>query len=134
MDHPVHLTVSQEETKAWRASVKQRQEDKDKEKEMEAIKYAAPPAQRWTEEVSRLGTTLEQTPGASAGQPRKTFLKSGNRTGTIWSPGGGSVTTAIGLTKMMTLPKKSSVPTRQFTRMECDQKMFRPGRHYNTEN
>jgi len=46
MDHPVHLTVSQDEAKAWRASVKQQQEDKDREKEMEASKYAAPPAHR----------------------------------------------------------------------------------------
>ena len=33
-------------------------------------------------------------------------MDSGDRTGTIWSPGG-SETTAIGLTKMMTQPKKS---------------------------
>jgi len=62
MDHPIYLTVSQEEEKAWRSSVKQRQEDKDREKEMETIKYAAPPAQIWTEGVSRLGTPLVQTP------------------------------------------------------------------------
>ena len=51
MERPVHLTVSQEEAKAWRAAVKQRQEDKDREKEREASKYAAPPAHRWTEGV-----------------------------------------------------------------------------------
>ena len=77
---------------------------------MEASKYAALPAHRWTEGVSQIGTPLEQTPGARAGQPRNTFLNYGNRAGTIWSPGGGSATTAIGLTKMMTLPKKSESP------------------------
>jgi hypothetical protein len=38
MERPVHLTASQEEAKAWRAAVKQRQEDKDRESEREAIK------------------------------------------------------------------------------------------------
>ena len=83
MDRSVHLTVSQEEVKAWRAAVKQRQEDKDREKERETSKKAAPPAHRWTEGVSRLGTPLAQTPGERAGEPRNTFLNSGNRTGTM---------------------------------------------------
>jgi hypothetical protein len=81
MDHPVHLTVSREEAKALRASVKQRQEDKDREKEMEASKYVAPLAQRWTEGVSRLGTPLEQTPGERAGELRNTFLNAPAQSG-----------------------------------------------------
>jgi len=57
---------------------------------------------RWTEGVSRLVTPSAQTPGERAGEPRNTFLNSGNHTGTIWTPDRGNATTAIGLTKMMT--------------------------------
>ena len=68
-------------------------------KEREASNYAAPHMDRGSQSA---GTPSTQTPGERAGEPRNTFLNSGNHTGTIWSPDRGSATTAIGLTKMMT--------------------------------
>ena len=49
MERPVNLTVSQEEERAGRVSVKQRQEDRNREAEREARKLAATQAHKWTE-------------------------------------------------------------------------------------
>ena len=54
-------------------ALEQRQDDKDRKKEREASKYATPPAHRWTEGVSRLGTPSAQTPGERAGEHATLF-------------------------------------------------------------
>ena len=94
MDRPP-LIVSQEAAKTGRLS---------------ASKDTAPPSQQIAEVVRRLATPLEQAPVARAGLQGRAFMDSGNRADIIWSPGGSATTAAIGLTKMMTLPKKSESP------------------------
>ena len=114
MDRPP-MIVSQEEAKAWRLSIKHRMEDQVRGARVEASTTAntAPPSQHRTEVVRRLATPLEQTPVARAGPSGRAFMDSSNRSDTIWSPGRSAttaVTSAIGLTKMMTLPKKLKKP------------------------
>ena len=109
MDRPP-LIVSQEAEKAWRLSIKHRMEDQARGAQGDASKSTAPPSQQRPEVVRRLATPVEQTQVARSGQPGRAFMDSGNRADTIWSPGGSATTAAIGLTKMMTLPKKSESP------------------------
>ena len=109
MDRPP-LIVSQEAAKACRLPIKHRMEDQARGTQGDASKGTAPPSQQRAKVVRRLATPLEKTPVARVGQPGRAFMDSGNRADTIWSPGGSATTAAIGLTKMMTLPKKSESP------------------------
>ena len=85
------------------------EEDSDTDS-MDRTLLMPPPSQQRPEVVRRLATPLEQTPVTRAGLPGRAFMDPGNRADTIWSPGGSATTAAIGLTKMMTLPKKSDSP------------------------